>query len=98
MSGGVGVTGKNHKAHQANRGNSGSKDCGPRAIFCIVINKRQEQQDDRYNMRQEYFLEAFCDFLQNGNMEKRVEPRLNRGKNDRKNLGFIRLIVIFVID
>ena len=66
------------------------KIAGPRAIFCIVINKRQEQQDDRYNMRQEYFLEAFCNFLQNGNMEKRVEPRLNRGKNGRKNLGFKR--------
>ena len=60
---GGGNTGKNHKVHQANRGNYGPKDCGPRAIFCIVINKRQEQQDDRYNMRQEYFLEAFCDFF-----------------------------------
>ena len=59
-------------------------------IFRIVINKRQEQQDDRYCMRQKYFLEAFCNFLQNGNMGKRVEPRLNRGKNGRKNLGFKR--------
>lgn len=87
---GGGNTGKNHKAHQANRGNSGSKDCGPRAIFCIVINKRQEQQDDRYCMRQEYFLEAFCNFLQNGNMGRAVDPRWNRGKNGRKNLGFKR--------
>ena len=48
-------------------------------------------------MRQKYFLEAFCGFLQNGNNGKGVDPRLNRGKNDRNNLGFKRLIVIFVI-
>ncbi len=41
-------------------------------------------------MRQEYFLEAFCDFLQNGNMGRAVDPRWNRGKNGRKNLGFKR--------
>ena len=41
-------------------------------------------------MRQEYFLEAFCGFLQNGNNGKGVDPRLNRGKNGRKNLGFKR--------